>query len=98
MHDLLVVGAVVVHDGEERDAVVGAGPEDAGSVHQVAIVLDVDGEAAVLAVSDGRPEGRGGTVADARAARSGQWIGSVGRNSKGAAATHCWRRATSLCP
>ena len=49
---------------------VGAGPEDAGSVHQVSIVLDVDGEAAVLAVSEGRAEGRWGAVADARASRS----------------------------
>jgi len=39
-HHFLMVAAVVVHDGEQRDAVMRGGPQDSWRVVQVAIGLD----------------------------------------------------------
>src|SRR3954471_1806400 len=41
-HHLLVVRAIVMHERQNRDAVMGGGPQDAGRVHHVPIRLDID--------------------------------------------------------
>jgi hypothetical protein len=45
-----MVTAIVVHDREERNAMVRGRPKNAGPVHKVAVILDIDAEAAVLAI------------------------------------------------
>src|SRR6202522_4694805 len=45
MHELLVVGAVVMHDVENGNAVMRRRPHNAGSVQQISIVLNVDAQA-----------------------------------------------------
>src|ERR1700737_5092130 len=47
MHDLLMVGAVVPHDGEHRNLMMRRRPERAWGIHGVAVVLDVDAKALV---------------------------------------------------
>src|SRR5206468_3510321 len=42
MHDLLMVGAVVPHDGEHGNLVMRRRPERAWGIHGVAVVLEVD--------------------------------------------------------
>ena len=44
VHDLLMITAVVPHDREHRDLVMRRGPQRAGSIHRVAVVLDVDAD------------------------------------------------------
>ena len=68
LHQLLMIGAVVVHDDQERNAVVRRGPQHAGREHQVAVVLDADGEAAVLAIGERGADRCRRAVADAVAA------------------------------
>ena len=46
------------------------GPQNSRRVHQVAVALNVDGQAAVLAVGQRRAHGRWRAVADAVAARA----------------------------
>src|SRR5262249_26274471 len=48
VHHLLVIAAVVVHDREQWDLVARRGPQHARCVHQVAVGLDADGEAAQI--------------------------------------------------
>src|SRR5712692_3981703 len=67
VHDLLVVRAVVVHDTQHRDAVMGGGPQNARRVHQIAVVLDTDGKSPMFAVGERGPHGRGRTVPDSGA-------------------------------
>src|SRR5262249_1477727 len=50
LHQLLMVGAIVVHDDQQRNAMMRGGPENPWSKHQVAIILNANGEAAVLAI------------------------------------------------
>jgi len=50
VHHFLVIGTVVVHHREQRDLVMGGGPEHAGRIHQVAVILDADAQPAVFAV------------------------------------------------
>src|SRR5437016_861665 len=50
VHRLLVIRAVVVHDAQERNVMVGGRPQNARGVHQVAVVLNRYGEPAVPAV------------------------------------------------
>ena len=59
VHDLLVIGAVVVHDAQQRNLVMRRGPQHAGRVHQVAVGLDADREAAVLAFASAAPTDAG---------------------------------------
>ncbi len=42
VHDLLVIGAVVVHDREHRDLMVRGRPERSRNKHQIPVVLLVD--------------------------------------------------------
>ncbi len=68
MHHFLVVAAVVVHHGELRDLVLCRRPQHARRIHQVAVGLDVDRDAAEVAVGErGAHRGRR-AVADAEAA------------------------------
>ena len=52
VHELLVVRAVVVHHREQRDLVLGGGPQHAGRVHEVAVGLDADRKPPEVAVGD----------------------------------------------
>ena len=52
LHNLLMVRAVVVHDAQERDFVMRRRPQDSWGVHQIAIVLNIDGQAAILPVCE----------------------------------------------
>ena len=61
VHDLLVIGAVVVHDGKQGDAVVSRGPQHARRVHEIAIALGIDHQAAMLLMSQ-RGAYRGGII------------------------------------
>ncbi len=65
VHALLMIGAIVVHDAEQRDLVMRGGPQDAGRVVQIAVALDVDGQAAVFAVGQRRADRGRSAVADA---------------------------------
>ena len=86
-HDLLMIAAVVVHDGEQRDLVMRRGPQHAGSVVQIAVVLDVDGQAAVFLVGQRRAHRRRSAVADAVAALSRRCTDSACRSSTAASAS-----------
>jgi hypothetical protein len=44
MHDLLMVGAVVPHDGQHRNLVMRRRPERAWGIHRVAVVLKIDAQ------------------------------------------------------
>ena len=87
VHHFLVVGAVVVHDAQQRNAVMRRGPQHAGRVHQVAVVLDVDRQPAVLLVGERRAHRRRRAVADAGAARCRRCTDSACRSSTAAAAS-----------
>src|SRR5215831_3932388 len=65
VHDLLVIAAVVVHHREQRDLVLRRGPQHARCVHEVAVGLDADGEAAEVAVGKRGTHRRRRAVADA---------------------------------
>ena len=67
-HHFLVIAAVVVHDGQQRDAMMRGGPQHAGRVVQIAVGLDVDGQAAMLAIRQRRAHR--GRCAVAHAARA----------------------------
>ena len=67
VHDFLVIRAVVVHHrAEECDG--GRCPQDARRMHQVAVRLNVHGEAAMRTIGQGGAHGRRQRVADAGAA------------------------------
>ena len=51
-HDLLMIGAVVVHDGQQGDAVMDRRPQHTRGVVQVAVGLNVDRQPAVLPVGE----------------------------------------------
>ena len=53
---------------EQRDLVMRRGPEHSGRVVQIAVALDVDGQAAMFAIGERRAHGGRCSVADARAA------------------------------
>ena len=59
VHALLMIGAVVVHDVQHRDLVMRGGPQDSGRVVQIAVALNVDGQAAVFLVRQRRTDGSG---------------------------------------
>src|SRR5260370_18564132 len=63
-----MIGAVVVHHREQRDLVMGRGPQHSRSVVQVAVALNADRQPAVLLIGEGCAHSRGSLVADARAA------------------------------
>src|SRR5262249_53957051 len=74
VHHFLVIGAVVVHHDQDRDLVMRRGPEHAGPVHEIAVVLDRHREDALVAVGERRADRRGRAVADTRAARAADEI------------------------
>src|SRR5579871_3346857 len=76
VHDFLMIGAVVMHDAQERNAVMRRGPKDSGSVHQIAVVLNAYAKSAVLAVSERCADRCRSGVADPRRATATD--GSVG--------------------
>src|SRR6188508_2772702 len=63
-----MVAAVVVHHGEQRDLVLRRGPHHAWRVHEVAVTLDVDREAAEIAVGESGTDRRRDAITDAIAA------------------------------
>ena len=65
VHDFLVIGAVVMYDVQQRDAVMRGRPERAWREHQVAVAADRDGQAAVLAMGQGRPNAGARQIAQA---------------------------------
>ena len=67
-HDLLMIGAVVVHHVEDRQAADGGRPQDARRIHQIAVGIDRDGDAAMLLVGDRGARRRRRAIADAGAA------------------------------
>ena len=50
MHDLLMIGTVVVHDAEQRNAMMCGGPQRARSVHEITVILYADAKPAILPV------------------------------------------------
>ncbi len=50
LHHFHVIGAVVMHDVEQRDALVRGGPKDARPEHEVTVTDDAHTEAAILLV------------------------------------------------
>ena len=72
VHHLLVIGAVVVHHGQQRDLVMRGGPQHAGRVQQVAVALDVHRQPPVLPVGQRAADRRRRAVADAGAARAAE--------------------------
>src|SRR3546814_6147183 len=50
VHHLLVIGAVVVHHVQDRDAVMRRRPQRAGRIEKVAVGLDVDDDALLVAM------------------------------------------------
>src|SRR5437667_10476811 len=69
VHDLLVIGPVVEHDAQERNAVVCRGPQDPRGIHQVSVSLDAHREAAVLLIGERRANGRRRAITNAAATR-----------------------------
>ena len=65
VHQLLMIGAVIVHDVQQRNLVMRRGPQDAGSVVQIAVALDVHAQASVLLVRQRCADGGRRAVADA---------------------------------
>ena len=65
LHHFLMIGAVVVHDAQQRNAVMRGGPQDSRRIHQVAVALDVDREPAMLAIGQRRAHRGRRAVADA---------------------------------
>src|SRR5258708_17814199 len=73
-----MIGAVVVHHRQQRDLVMGRGPQHSRSVVQVAVALNAYRQPAMLLISEGCAHGSGSLVADARAAlRADVVIGSA---------------------
>ena len=56
VHDLLVIRTVVVHDAEERNTMMCRGPNGAGRIHEIAVILDAHAKASVLSVRKRRPD------------------------------------------
>ena len=56
IHDLLMIGAVVVHDVEHRNLVMRRRPQRAGHEHEVAVAVEGDREAAMPLVGERRTE------------------------------------------
>src|SRR2546430_14318069 len=56
MLPVVVVGAVVVHDDQQRDAVVRGGPERARVVQEITVGLNVDDEAVRAAIRQANAE------------------------------------------
>ncbi len=72
IHRLLMIGAVVVHDGQQRDAVMRRRPQHARRVVQVAVALNIHRQAAMLAIRQRRAHRRRRAVADAVSAVSAE--------------------------
>src|SRR5579863_7128795 len=68
LHYFLMIAAIVVHHAEQRNLMMRGSPEHSGRVHQIAVALDVDREAAVFAIGERRADSCGRAVADAVAA------------------------------
>src|SRR5882762_4702883 len=65
VHMFLVIAAVVVHDAQQRNAVMRGGPQNARSVVEVAVALNVDADATVFLVGERGAHGRRSAVTDA---------------------------------
>ena len=50
VHRLFVIGAVVVHDAQKRNAMMRRGPQHGRDKQKIAVVLNIDAEPAVFAV------------------------------------------------
>jgi hypothetical protein len=59
-----VIAAVIVHDRQQRNLVMGRGPQNTRGVVQIAVGLNVDGQAAVLAICKSCADRRRSVVAD----------------------------------
>jgi len=64
LHDFLMIGAVVMHYAKKGNAMVRCGPENARGIHQIAIALNVDREAAIFAVGERGADSGGSAVPD----------------------------------
>src|SRR5580704_5648165 len=58
-----MIAAVVVHDGQQRNAMMRRGPQHAGSVVQIAIGLDAHRKTAMLAIGERGAHGSRCTIA-----------------------------------
>ena len=68
IHDLLVIGTIVVHDVEDRDTMMGRRPQCPQCVHEITITLYRDTHPPILAVGKRSAERTGCTVTHANAA------------------------------
>ena len=87
LHQLLVIGAIIVHHREKRNVVMRRSPQHARRVHQVAIVLNIHREAAVFLVGQRRAHCRRRAVADAASRLRRRCTGSACRSPTAAAAS-----------
>ena len=69
VHDFLMIGTIVEHDRQQRDAMVRRGPQDSRGKQQIPVALDVHRQPAVFAVGESRANGGRGVVAHAAATR-----------------------------
>ncbi len=70
VHEFLVVRAIVLHDLQERNMVMGHGPQNSRGIHHVSVTVDADGQPAMLLVRKRGARGSRRAVALARAARA----------------------------
>ena len=56
---------VVMHDRQQRQVMIRSGPQAPGAHHQVAVLLDVDRDPAVLFIRDGGSNRSRRAIADA---------------------------------
>ena len=50
VHDLLMIRTIVVHDAEQRNAMVCRGPNGSRRIHEIAVILNAHAKSSVLAV------------------------------------------------
>src|SRR4029077_10557901 len=72
VHDLLMIAAIVVHYRKQRNFMSCRGPEHTWRVHEVAVGLNRNREAAEIAVRRSRATCRRRSIANAIAARAAQ--------------------------
>ena len=82
LHDLLMIRAVVVHHGEQRDAMMRGGPQDSVSHHQIAVGLNGNAEPAMFLVGDGGSQRGRRKITDAFAARAADELIMLGEIPK----------------
>src|SRR6185503_19483952 len=72
VHDLLMVGAVVVHHAQEWNPVMRGGPQRSRGVHEVTVILNADAQPAMLPMSERRAHRNRQPASDGRGAAASE--------------------------